>query len=121
MGVGDVRAGAGQEEPFPADAVDLVVDNRNLMCAQGLLQVIRDMASLEPGQVMLVLSTDAGARREYPAYADRAGHECLGTTTEGSLFRKVYKTYLRRGRERPASSGIWPRSPAGEGVGPAEI
>lgn len=59
----------------PADAV--TVDNRGLLCAQGIVRLMRALLPLPPGQLVRVLSTDPAAEHDYPAWCANTGHGFL--------------------------------------------
>ncbi len=56
----------------------VVVDNRGMLCAQGILRLMRALGPLLPGQLLRVLSTDAAAEEDYPAWCRNTGHAFLG-------------------------------------------
>lgn len=62
-------------ERFPVAAV---VDNRGLLCAQGILHLMRALVPLPPAAVVQVLSTDPAAEHDYPAWCRSTGHRFLG-------------------------------------------
>lgn len=49
-----------------------------LLCPLPLLFAARDMAALEPGQVLEVIGDDPGLYDDIPAWCERAGHHLLG-------------------------------------------
>jgi tRNA 2-thiouridine synthesizing protein A len=65
-----VAAGATE-----ADAV--TVDNRGMLCAQGILRLMRALVALPPGALVRVLSTDPAAEHDYPAWCRNTGHQFL--------------------------------------------
>jgi len=70
----------------------VVVDNRGMLCAQGILRLMRALTPLPPGQLLRVLSTDPAAEEDYPAWCRNTGHVFLGhqhaNGTIESLIRK---------------------------------
>jgi len=66
-------------EPTPAVAGEeaVLVDNRGMLCAQGILRLMRALAPLGPGQLVRVLSTDPAAEEDYPAWCRNTGHTFL--------------------------------------------
>lgn len=68
----------GPEEP----PVAAVVDNRGMLCAQGVLRLMRAMLPLAPGAVVEVLSSDPAAEHDYPAWCRNTGHRFLGHRTD---------------------------------------
>lgn len=80
------------EPPEPGEAGPVTVDNRGLLCAQGILRLMRALGPLPPGQLVRVLSTDPGAVHDYPAWCRATGHVFLRHERQGpvivSLLRK---------------------------------
>jgi len=70
----------------------VVVDNRGMLCAQGILRLMRALGPLPPGQLLRVLSTDPAAEEDYPAWCRNTGHAFLRHQHEDgvivSLIRK---------------------------------
>lgn len=60
------------------EAVAAVVDNRGMLCAQGILRLMRAMLAVPPAGVVKVLSTDPTAEHDYPAWCRNTGHRFLG-------------------------------------------
>jgi len=72
------------------DAV--VVDNRGMLCAQGILRLMRALGPLAAGQLVRVLSTDPAAEHDYPAWCRNTGHAFLRHEHEDG----VIVSYLRK-------------------------
>ena len=68
--------------PVEEHAVAAVVDNRGLLCAQGILRLMRVMLTVAPSGIVKVLSTDAAAEHDYPAWCRNTGHRFLGHRRE---------------------------------------
>ena len=66
-------------EPTPAVAGEeaVLVDNRGMLCAQGILRLMRALRSLPPDQLVRVLSTDPAAEEDYAAWCRNTGHAFL--------------------------------------------
>jgi TusA-related sulfurtransferase len=63
-------------------AVATVVDCRGMLCAQGILRLMRALVSVPPGGVVKVLSSDPAAEHDYPAWCRTTGHSLLGHRRE---------------------------------------
>ena len=74
-------------------AVDHVLDASGLLCPLPILKTRFAIDKLEPGQVLKVISTDAGSVRDMEAFARQTQNELLATTAEAGEF--VF--YLRKG------------------------
>lgn len=66
---------AGSQSAEVHDAV--TVDNRGMLCAQGIVRLMRALGPLVPGQLVRVLSTDPAAEEDYPAWCRNTGHTFL--------------------------------------------
>ncbi|MBI3625644.1 MAG: sulfurtransferase TusA family protein [Candidatus Rokubacteria bacterium] len=68
--------------PVEENRVSTVVDNRGLLCAQGILRLMRTMVAVAPDAVIKVLSSDPAAEHDYPAWCRNTGHRFLGHRRE---------------------------------------
>ena len=62
------------EEP----EASVIVDNRGMLCAQGILRLMRTMVTAAPKSIIKVLSSDPAAEHDYPAWCKATGHRFLG-------------------------------------------
>jgi tRNA 2-thiouridine synthesizing protein A len=91
------RLAVPAQEVEPAD----VVDNRGMLCAQGLLRLMRTMLRVSPGGIVKVLSTDPAAEHDYPAWCRNTGHAFLGHSTErDERWGALIVSYIQK---RPAA------------------
>ena len=63
----------------------VTVDNRGMLCAQGIVRLMRALGPLPPGQLVRVLSTDPAAEHDYPAWCGNTGHAFLRHEREDGL------------------------------------
>ena len=70
---------------------DDILDCRGLSCPLPILRTTKALAKMESGQILEVQSTDPGTKNDLPSFADRAGHEYLGTKDEESFTRSYIK------------------------------
>jgi tRNA 2-thiouridine synthesizing protein A len=83
--------------PVDDAALAEVVDNRGMLCAQGILRLMRVLLHLSPGAVVKVLSTDPAAEHDYPAWCRNTGHAFLGhTLTTDERGGPLVLSYIRR-------------------------
>jgi tRNA 2-thiouridine synthesizing protein A len=73
----------------------VIVDNRGMLCAQGILRLMRALLPLPGGQLVRVLSTDPAAETDYPAWCRRTGHVFVGHEHDGGVIVSLV-------RKRPA-------------------
>ncbi len=55
-------------------SVSQVVDARGLNCPLPILKAKKALATLQSGQVVKVISTDAGSKRDFEAFARQTGN-----------------------------------------------
>ena len=67
------------------------VDARATACPGPLLAAKKAIGTIESGQIMEVLSSDAATKRDVPKWAEKKGHEYLGTVEESGFFRIFMK------------------------------
>ncbi len=67
-------------------AVDVLLQVHGLRCPMPLLKTKQALSSMEVGQVLKVEATDAGSRRDIPAFVDLTSHELLKQEEEAELF-----------------------------------
>ncbi len=72
--------------------VDKTVDARGTSCPGPLLAAKKAIGEIEPGQVMEILSSDEGTKRDIPKWCAKKGYEYLGTVEESGYFR----IYMRK-------------------------
>ncbi|MBN1885110.1 MAG: sulfurtransferase TusA family protein [Candidatus Krumholzibacteriota bacterium] len=71
--------------------VDKTVDARATACPGPLLAAKKAISTIASGQIMEVLSSDAATKRDVPKWAEKKGHEYLGTIEESGFFRIFMK------------------------------
>jgi TusA-related sulfurtransferase len=81
------------QEELSALTVNKSVDARGTACPGPLLAVKKEIGNIGSGDIMEVLSSDEGTKRDVPKWAGKKGHEYLGTVEESGFF----KIYLKKG------------------------
>ncbi|PKR77458.1 hypothetical protein CEY16_12075 [Halalkalibacillus sediminis] len=74
---------------------DHVLDAKGLACPMPIVKTRKEIQNLDSGNVLLVEATDKGSTTDIKAWAERGGHQYLGTTEEGD----VLKHYIRKASE----------------------
>lgn len=68
------------------------VDARGTSCPGPILAAKKGIVDVKVGEIMAVLSTDTGTKKDLPAWANKMGHEFLGVLDEQGYF----KCYIKR-------------------------
>lgn len=88
---------SGAPLPVEAAAPAAVVDNRGMLCAQGILRLMRTMVAVPPEGVVKVLSTDTAAEHDYPAWCRSTGHAFLAHLREQDpAWGSLIVSYIRK-------------------------
>jgi len=72
---------------------DHELDARGLLCPLPILKTRFKIDTLDRGQVLKVISTDAGSLRDMEAFARQTGHRLLNSSAEDG----EYIFYLEKG------------------------
>ncbi len=70
---------------------DRVLDFRGLLCPMPIINTKREMTSLAVGQVLEVLATDPGSRRDMPAFVKNTGNELIGVSEDGQVLHYLIR------------------------------
>jgi tRNA 2-thiouridine synthesizing protein A len=79
-------------ESASAPAHDLEVDATGLNCPLPILKAKKALSTLSSGQVLKLVSTDPGSRRDFEAFARQTGNALLALQEQGS----AWAFYLQR-------------------------
>ena len=80
-------------EELKALTVQKSVDARGTACPGPLLAAKKAIAEVGSGDIMEILSADEGTRKDIPKWANKKGHEYMGTLEEAGYF----KIYMKKG------------------------
>ncbi len=69
------------------------VDARGTACPGPLLAAKKAIGELGSGDIMEILSADEGTRKDIPKWANKKGHEYMGTLEESGYF----KIFMKKG------------------------
>jgi TusA-related sulfurtransferase len=76
---------------------DKLLDVRGLNCPMPLVNARKEIATLEPGQLLKVLATDRGSVADFQGWAKIAKNvELIGQETESLDGANVYVHYVKR-------------------------
>ncbi|NVO05646.1 MAG: sulfurtransferase TusA family protein [Rhodoferax sp.] len=71
--------------------IDKEIDTRGLNCPLPILKAKKALAELQSGQVLKVVSTDAGSLRDFQAFAKQTGNELLEQETQDTDYIHVLR------------------------------
>ncbi|QBK04882.1 sulfurtransferase TusA family protein [Hylemonella gracilis] len=71
--------------------IDRELDTRGLNCPLPILKAKKALSEMTSGQVLRVVSTDPGSKRDFSAFAKQTGNELLEQSSEGADFIHVLK------------------------------
>jgi tRNA 2-thiouridine synthesizing protein A len=70
---------------------DKEIDTRGLNCPLPILKAKKALTDMQSGQLLKVVSTDAGSVRDFQAFAKQTGNELVEQQTEGLDFIHVLR------------------------------
>jgi tRNA 2-thiouridine synthesizing protein A len=79
------------QDELKALKTDKVVDARGSSCPGPLLEAKKGIGAVSVGQVIEIISNDAGTKKDIPAWAAKVGHETLGVIEEPTNDRVFVK------------------------------
>jgi len=71
--------------------IDKEIDTRGLNCPLPILKAKKALTDMRSGQLLKVVSTDAGSVRDFQAFAKQTGNELVEQSTVGADFVHVLK------------------------------
>ena len=71
--------------------IDKELDTRGLNCPLPILKAKKALAEMLSGQLLKVVSTDAGSTRDFQAFARQTGNDLVEQQSSGSDFIHVLK------------------------------
>ncbi|MCY3411872.1 MAG: sulfurtransferase TusA family protein [Candidatus Heimdallarchaeota archaeon] len=79
------------------------IDARGSMCPGPLMELVRAIKEAEVGDIIDLLSSDAGSPKDIPAWLDKTGHELVEIRAEGDFNHIVVKKGEKKQRRRRRS------------------
>ncbi|MDR7433986.1 MAG: sulfurtransferase TusA family protein [Armatimonadota bacterium] len=71
--------------------VDRTIDARGSFCPGPLMELIRAIREAQVGEVIEVLSSDSGSKRDIPKWCQKAGHELLAVIDDEGFAHFVVR------------------------------
>jgi tRNA 2-thiouridine synthesizing protein A len=67
------------------------LDVKGLSCPMPLLRTKKEIEKINSGEILEIIGSDPGSRKDLPGWAIRSGHEYLGEKEEAGIFRFYIK------------------------------
>lgn len=78
-------------------AISREIDARGSHCPGPLMELIRGLKSATEGEVIAVISTDAGSNTDIPLWAQKSGNELIAVEKlDATATRFVVRKHVRR-------------------------
>ena len=71
--------------------IDKELDTRGLNCPLPILKAKKALAEMTSGQLLKVVSTDAGSTRDFQAFSKQTGNDLVEQQTVGTDYIHVLK------------------------------
>jgi tRNA 2-thiouridine synthesizing protein A len=71
--------------------IDVELDCKGMFCPMPIVQLKKATKNMRPGQVLRLVATDPGSKRDVPAWAEKTGNEILDSSEEGKEFTFIIK------------------------------
>ena len=71
--------------------IDKELDTRGLNCPLPILKAKKALVDMSSGQLLRVVSTDAGSARDFQAFAKQTGNDLVNQQTVGNEYIHVLK------------------------------
>lgn len=71
--------------------IDIELDTRGLNCPLPILKAKKSLAGMTSGQLLRVVSTDAGSLRDFQAFAKQTGNDLVEQRTHDQEFIHVMR------------------------------
>jgi tRNA 2-thiouridine synthesizing protein A len=73
------------------------IDARGSQCPGPLMELIRGLKTAEEGEVIAVLSSDAGSKTDIPLWVQKSGNELIAVEDVGNgVNRFIVRKHLRK-------------------------
>jgi tRNA 2-thiouridine synthesizing protein A len=71
--------------------IDKEIDTRGLNCPLPILKAKKALTDMQSGQLLKVISTDAGSVRDFQAFSKQTGNELVEQQTVGTDYIHVLR------------------------------
>ena len=78
-------------------AITREIDARGSYCPGPLMELIRGLKTAQEGEVIAVISSDAGSRTDIPLWVQKAGNELVAIEeVDGGAARFIVRKHIRK-------------------------
>ena len=63
--------------------IDIELDCKGMFCPMPIVQLKKATKNMQPGQVLRLVATDPGSKRDVHAWAEKTGNKILDSSEEG--------------------------------------
>lgn len=71
--------------------IDVELDCKGMFCPMPIVQLKKATKNMQPGQVLRLVATDPGSKRDVPAWAEKTGNDILDSNEEGKEFTFIIR------------------------------
>lgn len=75
-------------------SIDIVLDLQGLMCPMPLLKAKKALNGMSASQVLHVLATDPGSKRDFEVFAQQSGNSLLQSVEDNGVFSYLIRKKL---------------------------
>jgi tRNA 2-thiouridine synthesizing protein A len=72
-------------------SVDVEVDAKGMYCPMPIVKLKKTTKTMKKGQILKLVATDPGSKRDVPAWANKTGAEILETSEGDGVFTFLIK------------------------------
>lgn len=72
-------------------SVDVEVDAKGMYCPMPIVKLKKTTKTMKKGQILKLVATDPGSKRDVPAWANKTGAEILETNEGDGVFTFLIK------------------------------
>jgi tRNA 2-thiouridine synthesizing protein A len=82
---------AAREPVMALVEITQTVDAKGLSCPMPIVKTAQAIKTIESGEVLEVLATDAGSVKDFAAWCKSTGNELVDQSSDGTVYRFVIR------------------------------
>lgn len=75
---------------------DVTLDTLGLFCPIPIINTSKKIRELTVGEVLEVLSSDEGIKKDMPAWCETTGHELVAIEQDTINYKPAYRAFVRK-------------------------